>query len=139
MTLAIENLSAYVKWSRDVFGVDGEVAEAASKIRRKAVRGAFNDIVDESPWKTGRFRASWRVANGAPDPTSEPDGKPYYRAPGAEILEPVLAHAKLNVPIFLSNSVPYARRLAFGWSKQASSGWVVRAVRRNAKRAAGGV
>jgi hypothetical protein len=73
-----------------------------------------------SPIDTGRFRANWNVSFGAPDYTTT-----LSTAEGRGLSE---ADKALRLPVggvvYLSNGLPYARRLEHGWSRQAPTGMV---------------
>jgi len=74
----------------------------------------------------GHFRRNWQVTLGAPtdeelDGVDESGGVPL-----AQALAETRAFARNRRPasIFIQNNVPYANRLADGWSTQARAGWV---------------
>lgn len=75
----------------------------------------------------GRFRANWNVSIGAPDNTTsetiDPSGGGTI-ARGTVALEGIGA----GVVIYLTNSLPYAVRLEYGWSKHQAPSGVVRVV-----------
>lgn len=87
-------------------------------------------IVQRSPVKTGRFRGNWQIAAGGPDPRidepfdkqplgSPPSGASFGRWQGE------LQAATIGSTVFITNSLPYARKLEYeGWSQQAPSGMV---------------
>lgn len=89
-------------------------------IVRKVTFDLFSKVILRSPVDTGRFRANWNVAYGAPNlSTSSSVGNGAARSEAAKAL---------TLPVggvtYLANGLPYARRLEFGWSKQAPSGMV---------------
>lgn len=90
---------------------------------QKIALEAFSRVVLMSPVDTGRFRGNWQVAIGnLPHGTidlNDPSGSAALGAIQSEI-------AKLNAgqTIYLINNLPYARRLEYGWSKQAPAGMV---------------
>lgn len=93
----------------------GHVEQAARKIAFEA----FSRVIARSPVDTGRFRANWNVSYGTPNyQTTE-------RALGGGEAEALKA---LTLPVggivYLSNGLPYAQRLEFGWSKQAPNGMI---------------
>lgn len=95
---------------------------------RKIGLELFTKVVMKSPVDTGRFRGNWNLSiNTVNDATSEiVDKLPYGSAPGAT----VYGKAESNVnrwklsdnSIYIANGLPYAERLEFGYSKQASGG-----------------
>jgi hypothetical protein len=74
----------------------------------------------KSPVDTGRFRASWTIGVGQPDTTVAPDVVKGQVA----VAEPRIPAITVGQTYYHSNSLPYARRLEYGWSKQAPAGMV---------------
>ena len=87
---------------------------------RKATRDAFTRVVLKSPVDTGRFRANWNFSVGAPDYSVTPSTN---QARGQTEAAKALA-MQVGTIAYLSNGLPYARRLENGWSKQAPAGMV---------------
>ena len=82
-----------------------------------------SSIVDRTPVRSGRARANWCSAIGSPDYRNDIQADP--SAAGARAtLAKTLTDYKLGDTIYFTNSVPYAKRLEEGWSKQAPSGMV---------------
>ena len=83
----------------------------------------FQAIDERSPVDTGRFRGNWQVSYGAPllSPIARlaPGGSD---EPGKALTLPV------GGTVYMSNALPYAQRLEYGWSKQAPLGMVRRTV-----------
>lgn len=76
-----------------------------------------------SPVDTGRFRASWSIGLNQVNPTVAPDtpsGQPVVAA------DPSIPAVTIGSTVYITNSLPYARRLEYGWSKQAPAGMVRR-------------
>ena len=79
----------------------------------------------KSPVDTGRFRGNWNVAldvkSGAVDYSLS-----YADWPASDqaARQSINAFTIKNNGIWISNNLPYARRLEFGWSKQAPAGMV---------------
>jgi hypothetical protein len=70
-------------------------------------------LKEESPVDTGRFRANWLISEDEID-DSTVDGEP-----GAYSLE-----ITAGKNYYITNSLPYAQRLAEGHSQQAPAGWI---------------
>ena len=93
-------------------------------IARKVTLDIFSAVVKRSPVDTGRFKGNWNASYGAPDYTVSQhiDKTPLLSA------GPRIQRAALALPVggvtFLSNGLPYAKRLEDGWSKQAPGGMV---------------
>lgn len=80
--------------------------------------------IEKSPVDEGTFRGNWQFGVGAPDPKidSEPDkksGKTLLR-----ITMQIQASSLLGQKYYITNNLPYAKRLEYGWSKQTPSGMV---------------
>ena len=90
---------------------------------RKISLDLLTRIVRRSPVDTGRFRNNWMTSVGSMNSTtSEATDKS-----GAQAIaraEAALDQARAGDRVFLSNSLPYARRLEYGHSKQAPGGMV---------------
>jgi len=93
----------------------------------KQVRGTLfglsSRIIKESPVDTGRFRGNWQASIGSPASatTSRLDST------GAGSINDVAVTVqglKLGQTFYLANNLPYARRLEYGYSKQAPSGFL---------------
>lgn len=97
------------------------IAKAKSKNElffSKLIVEADKRLVAKSPVDTGRFKSNWRVGNGGVNTlTTASTGEPNNA--------PEINSIKINgQTIHLTNSLPYANRLEYGWSKQAPSGMV---------------
>jgi hypothetical protein len=93
------------------------------KLLRGAVLEADSLLKQDSPVKSGRFRASWQVGENS----ASGEGKP----PGSYPLQPPIERInyqkeKLGNVYSVHNNLPYAEKLADGSSKQAAPGWVDR-------------
>ena len=86
-------------------------------------------MIDMSPVDTGRFRSNWAVGLGAINTST--DAAPDKTGDAAKgRAQAALQGWKPGQTIYLSNSLPYARRLEMGWSKQAPQGMVRLTVQR---------
>jgi hypothetical protein len=87
-------------------------------------------VVQRSPVDTGRFRGNWQIGDGGPDTrTDSPfDKQPLGSAPALGSFarwQDQLEGALPGTVIYITNSLPYARRLEYeAWSKQAPAGMV---------------
>lgn len=85
---------------------------------KKLVVDIDASLVLKSPVDTGRFKANWVVGNGFVNTTTTEGLQ-------AANNEPLINSIKVNgQTIYLTNSLPYASRLEYGWSKQAPAGMV---------------
>ena len=99
------------------------VKAASDKLDKLPVAVAFEvaaSLIKKSPVDTGRFRSSWRIAVGAADRT-------VTTLPTVDALSFGANSIRDMVPgetIYVTNSLPYSRRLEYGHSKQAPHGMV---------------
>jgi len=92
----------------------------------EVIRGTLLDmtrrVIFSTPVKTGRARGNWQatINNPATGPVTGVD-----TAGNSTLAEaaPITEVAPGNV-YYLTNNLPYAERLEFGWSQQAPSGMV---------------
>lgn len=90
---------------------------------RKISLELLKKLVKKSPVDTGRFRGNWFVALDSPDRTASDDtdaagSKTISR--GTRVIEALQAGHK----VIISNNLPYAVMLEYGWSNQAPQGVV---------------
>lgn len=79
-----------------------------------------SSMVQMSPVRTGRFKGNWQIGLDAVNFNIED-------APLSDAVGRTAAVLPSWIPgqtIYLTNSLPYARRLEYGWSKQAPQGMV---------------
>lgn len=83
----------------------------------------FRGLISKSPVDTGRFRASWTIAEGVPVVNNvTTGGTPENPLPPPE--QPTSLSLPLFPVVFINNSLPYGERLENGYSKQAPAGMV---------------
>jgi hypothetical protein len=99
-----------------------QITEILAKLRHNAnvlvstvVLETQTKLKEQSPVDTGRFRGNWLISEDELDDTTYPDGQ---EAP------PYTLEITADKTYYITNSLPYAQRLAEGWSKQAPAGWV---------------
>lgn len=90
---------------------------------RKTILDLQTSVVNLSPVDTGRFRANWMTgigsANKATVTVEDKSG-----AVSLARVDTALAGWAPGQTIWLTNALPYAARLEYGWSKQAPGGMV---------------
>ncbi|MEN6585851.1 MAG: HK97 gp10 family phage protein [Sulfuricella sp.] len=93
-------------------------------VARKVTLDLFTSVVQKSPVDTGRFKANWNVGT-----------TPNLSFTASTNASRGLSEAQKAIGIssggvvYLSNGLPYARRLEYGWSGQAPAGMVRLSVR----------
>jgi hypothetical protein len=107
-------------WSQDLAALAEKTGAKLDLVIQKATLDLFGAVVKKSPVDTGRFRANWNVSRGAPDASTTASTNQ-----GRATIEVTKA---LSYPVggvvWLTNGLPYARRLEHGWSGQAPAGMV---------------
>lgn len=93
------------------------------KVMRQVSIKLFSAIIKASPVDTGRFRMNWVASGGTPaSGTTDAVDKSGNIAIGnatSFVLKATDWHE-----FTLTNNLPYAQRLEYGWSKQAPQGMV---------------
>ena len=75
-------------------------------------------LVFRSPVDTGRFRANWVVGNGSINGNTK---ESFTAANNSIEINSIKVNGQI---IYITNSLPYANRLEYGYSKQAPQGMV---------------
>ena len=96
-------------------------SQQMEKLLRVAVLETDSRLKQASPVDTGRFRVSWQVGENAAPGGEKPAGT-YTGTPQIDRIG--YSQEKLGNVYSVNNNLPYAERLAQGWSNQAPSGWV---------------
>lgn len=93
------------------------------KVMRQVSIKLFSAIIKASPVDTGRFRMNWMASGGTPASwiTDATDKSGNTATGNATSL--VLKAADWH-EFTLTNNLPYAQRLEYGWSQQAPAGVV---------------
>lgn len=94
--------------------------DKADLVVRKTALQLQSEMIARSPVDTGRFKGNWQTGIGAvnADTGSAANSDALGRC------ATVLQGWKPGQTIFLTNSLPYAKRLENGWSQQAPAGMV---------------
>jgi hypothetical protein len=103
----------------------GDIGDYASQQMEKLLRVAVLETDSRvkllSPVDTGRFRVSWQVGENAAPGGEKPPGT-YTGTPPLDRIG--YSREQLGNIYSVHNNLPYAERLAQGWSGQAPAGWV---------------
>ncbi len=112
-----------------------DVGDTAFAILRNLISGS--PVGDPTTWLNpdgaapgyvgGHFRRNWIVSIGGFN-QSEIEGEDNVGAAtlaqGKQVITAWEKARRINTNIVIQNNVPYANRLALGWSRQAAAGWV---------------
>ena len=92
--------------------------DKADLVVRKSALNLLAQMVATSPVDTGRFKSNWQTGVGSlnADTGSTTDSVGRF--------DSVIGGWTAGQSIWLTNSLPYAYRLEYGWSKQAPGGMV---------------
>jgi hypothetical protein len=111
-------------------GFSDQLAKFAAKTKIKAdvvVRKVTLDIAGamilRAPVDTGRFRGAFVYGQGAPN-TSTPEMLDKDGSLALARISQQVGSMTAGGVAYITNSLPYARRLEYGWSKQAPQGFV---------------
>ncbi|UBB18366.1 HK97 gp10 family phage protein [Comamonas odontotermitis] len=94
--------------------------DKVEQVVRKSALEVLAGMMSKSPVDTGRFKSNWQCGIGGIN--SDTSAAPNSDALGRTGV--VLETWRPGQTIFLSNSLPYAKRLENGWSQQAPAGIV---------------
>lgn len=93
------------------------------KVMRQVSIKLFSAIIKTSPVDTGRFRMNWMASGGIPAPgITDATDKSGNKATGNATS--FVLNASDWREFTLTNNLPYAQRLEYGWSQQAPAGVV---------------
>lgn len=94
--------------------------DKAELVVRKVAQDFVASFVLKSPVDTGRFRANWNTGIGSMSLSTS-----ISTDSGAELrASSILPSYKAGDTIYITNNLPYALRLEYGWSDQAPAGMV---------------
>ena len=97
--------------------------DKAALVVRRAALELQSGMIERSPVDTGRFKGNWQVGIGSIN-TDASSGEDKSGSGPLGRTAVALETWKPGQTIWLTNSLPYARRLEEGWSQQAPTGVV---------------
>lgn len=100
-----------------------KAGDKAEMVVRSAALDLGGQMIDRSPVDTGRFKNNWVTATGVSD-SSASAASDKSGARSNSMLNEKVAGWKPGQTIWILNNLPYAKRLEYGWSKQAPGGIV---------------
>lgn len=108
-----------VNFSLDLKQFSKQISTDLSNLTRKVALDLWGNITRRTPVDTGRARGSWFVTINTP---SEKARKKV--AKGIVLPAPVRPQIQASTNFFITNNLPYIKRLEYGYSKQAPYGMV---------------
>ena len=97
-----------------------KASDKADMVVRRTALELQSQMIERAPVDTGRFKGNFQAGVGAVNTDTSAAAGSDAKGRTATVLQ----GWKAGQTIFLSNSLPYAKRLETGWSKQAPSGFV---------------
>ena len=96
-----------------------------AEVYRRLFLDIDNRLTAKSPVDTGRFKNNWNWSSGTIDfSTNDSKSGAGFGTPGGKNL-PEIVGLKINGQmVYVTNSLPYSKRLEDGWSKQAPAGMI---------------
>ena len=110
-------------FSADVSRIMAKARTRMEAVARGSVVALATDVIVPSPVDTGRFRANWRAGLDEIDGTTDNE---VDKTGGVSIerAKAVAAQMKIGDVAYVTNSLHYAEKLEYGWSRQAPFGMV---------------
>lgn len=114
------------KFTLDVKAFCEKAKKNPEIVMRQVSIKLFRSIILSSPVDTGRFRNNWFAGAGA---TPSPETTSYAGREGTAAVNRMTKVVSESrgygwTELTLTNNLPYAQRLEYGWSKQAPFGMV---------------
>lgn len=101
--------------------------ENLSKFPEKVVRGTLIDLAQKvivrSPVDTGRFRNNWNSSINTPNSATTTTADASGSKAKAQSVN-TIKKMDMGSTFYMTNNLPYAKRLEFGYSDQAPNGMV---------------
>lgn len=110
-------------FAEDLRKLCDRAGDKAEMVVRKTALELQSGMVEKSPVDTGRFKGNWNCGIGVMN-TATDSGEDKTGAGAVGRTQTVLDGWKPGQTIWLTNNLPYARRLEYGWSDQAPGGMV---------------
>lgn len=117
---------SFEQFSRRMKAIAANVVTGSNDVKRRTALVLDRELVIATPVDTGRARSNWIVSVESPSDEIKEDYSPNY-APGPEE-ESIIGRAVPGQSIFVTNNLPYIKRLNEGYSAQAPAGFVESAI-----------
>lgn len=111
------------KFTLDVKAFCEKAKKNPETVMRAVSIKLFSAIIKASPVDTGRFRMNWQTAGPAPR-TGTVAGVDVTGNKASQSAVTFITNTPVWQEFTLTNNLPYAQRLEYGYSKQAPSGMV---------------
>lgn len=129
-------MATFEQLAADLYKISIKTSENVHKVVRLVALAADQALVMGTPVDTSRARSNWLVSCGEPrDDTIEPYVPGKGGSSAAASSQAALEQGKQEIEaspvgatIYISNNLPYITKLNEGWSRQAPSGFVEKAI-----------
>lgn len=108
------------KFSVPLEELAAKMKQSTEMVARKAILDLFRSVILASPVETGQFRANWNVSVAVPNETVTV----HTHLSRALRQADKVMKLPMGQVFYLTNGLPYARRLEYGWSEKAPGGMV---------------
>lgn len=81
-------------------------------------------LMIRSPIETGRFKSNWNVGINGSDSTTDEKRNHHHVFTTLARNERTIKSAKIGDSIHITNALPYAKKLEYGYSRQAPRGFL---------------
>jgi len=115
-----------MSFGRDIERIAAKTRKSIEEVMRATALELFSSVIKDTPVDTGRARGNWQASIGSPE-----DGE--TNATESAALAKVRSVSNgwsIGEVIWLTNNLPYIRRLEYGYSQQAPGGMVRKNVAR---------
>lgn len=116
---------------KERFDIEEELNDYVGESVKSVALSFLNIVTLASPVDTGRFRANWTVGINTPDDNAYPNRRSATTNKVRQRKKIKSINPTASTVVYISNNLPYARRLNNGWSKQAPKFFVEQAARRS--------
>lgn len=121
------------QFAKEISALGKQIEVNVGKATRATALKILTDVTLATPVDTGRARANWISAVGAPATGIKDWPEKGASGQGASAAiqsgSPIIATAKPGDTIHVTNNLPYIGRLNNGWSKQAPKAFVEKAIK----------
>lgn len=110
-----------MSFAKDLDKISLNLKGYAEEMVRGTLFALSSRIIKESPVDTGRFRGNWQASVNTPN-KGKLQRKDKSGAASINEVSSIVMSLDMGQTFYLTNNLPYARRLEYGYSKQAPSG-----------------
>ena len=110
-----------MSFAKDLDKISLNLKGYAEEMVRGTLFALSSRIIKESPVDTGRFRGNWQASVNTPK-KGKLQRKDKSGAASINEVSSIVMSLDMGQTFYLTNNLPYARRLEYGYSKQAPSG-----------------